>query len=139
LYNKELEEDIDLMGSRWKDDFLWDVVSRKAESMRARIMWGRAKPWVRSKAWSEASQTDLGETLRERFGEEIEAYIRQAHRKEWDYFVKQNLSSLRRRNKAVDIGLALLIDYNEDIDEDERVRRWEAVKGGMVEPQGWHD
>jgi hypothetical protein len=132
--DKELEDDKFFIGPEWKDDFTWDLVSRKVESTRGRILRFSIKPWMKSRVWREVLQTNWGGILREKYGEEIEAHIRLSHQQEWDRWVRQKLSSTRRCNRNADIELALLIYYNEDIETEERARRWEMLRWEIVEP-----
>jgi hypothetical protein len=83
--------------------------------------------------WQEALKTDLTGILQERIGEEMENLIHEAQKREWDRYVAMNLEIGRKRDKQFDVKLATLIHYNDEIDEDERGRRWDSIDRGIAD------
>jgi hypothetical protein len=83
----------------------------------------------------------------------MEDFIRWAHRVEWDHIIVANLESSRRKDKNYDVKMTALVYYDEEIDEEERERRWatldKKITYRMVDilnlqldipwPEAWHN
>jgi predicted amidophosphoribosyltransferase len=73
--------------------------------------------------WKKTRESDLWKIIKQRIGKEIQSFIEQSQKKEWDQLIIRNLEQDRRRNPNYDQHLATMIWYNEEISEEERCRR----------------
>jgi hypothetical protein len=98
-------------------------------------------------------KSDIGDILQERIGEDMEGSIRWAQRVEWDNLIVKELDARRKKDQYHDSKLAWLVYYNDEIDEEERERRWDTLNKDIANrvidhgnllaeypwPQSWHD
>jgi hypothetical protein len=98
-------------------------------------------------------KSDIGNILRERIGKDMEDLIRWAQRVEWDNIIVANLEKTRKKDQVYDAKMAFLVYYNEEIDEEERERRWDTLDRDAADrvidagnilldtpwPDSWHD
>jgi hypothetical protein len=118
------EKLIESFGSRWKDSFQWDQVSREVEQARSRVMARDLNPRERTLIWREVLESELAGMIQERTGSKVERLIRWAHQEEWKKVIVKNLAESRKRDQNYDFKLATLVYYDEEIDEEKRERRW---------------
>jgi hypothetical protein len=129
----ELWEDPDLKRDRqileaakeWKEEFSWNYSARKVAvewfNIRAK---GKSDPRLLQELWNEAIEREgLGTILEETFGNMAEEMFRWAHRQEWNQFIVKR-SSLRNQILDFDGKVAALLFYNEEIEGEEKLRRW---------------
>jgi hypothetical protein len=122
------------------------------ELVRADMMAPGANVRRKMKIWDKALESDLAGIIQDRIGEEMDDLIRLSHRYEWDLVIVKNLESLRKKDRVFDAKMAMLIYYNEDIDEEETLRRWGTLNPIVVNnvinlcnkwahtpwPESWH-
>jgi hypothetical protein len=83
------------------------------------------------RVWKKALDSSLADIIQERIGEDMELLIRTTHSLEWDLLISMKLKDLRRKDKDIDRKLTALVYYNDDIDEQERERRFKTLNRKM--------
>jgi hypothetical protein len=85
-----------------------------------------------------------------KIGKKVEEFIRWSHSEEWNRVIVKNLEAFRMKDRMVDFKLACLVYYNEEIDEEERERRWYTLRQAETAidycnswvdipwPESWH-
>jgi hypothetical protein len=150
--DQELKEDPDIrkyrlmLGKYWENNFYYDRKARKLA-----VMWFL----LRSKGgWNPRIWRNLWEKMieDEEFGQDFKAAhevavagaIRNANRREWDEFMKNDIQKLRKKDDRYDYKLALLLCYNEEIDDEEAERRTGMLDSDQTdqafeEVRAWRD
>jgi hypothetical protein len=72
-----IEAEIKKFGKYWEDNFHWDLVSRGVAEVRMKIEDCQTPSWEKLRIWREALGSQLGGTIQDRIGEEMEEFIRQ--------------------------------------------------------------
>jgi hypothetical protein len=114
-------------GAYWDDNFQWDLVSRGVAEVRMQIEDCRVPAREKLRIWKEALKSQLGNIIQDRIGEEMEELIRQTQRVEWDKIIVANLETLKRKDRLYEAKMAFLVAYNDDLDEEEKIRRLKAL------------
>jgi hypothetical protein len=123
-----IDAEIRRFGKYWEDSFHWDLVSRGVAETRMKIEDDQAPSWEKRRIWQEALNSQLGGIIQDRIGEEMEEFIRQTQRDEWDNTILKGLATARRQDKHYDAKLVLLTFYNDELDQDEKDRRRTSLK-----------
>jgi hypothetical protein len=121
----EVRDDQLCLGSAWEDHFFRD---RKAR--RLAVMWLLLKkeagwnPRTWKTLWEKMTDEDVefGRDFKAAYEESVKKVLHNTHKQEWNTFMKKDIESLRRRDELCDYKLALLICYNEDLDDEEAGR-----------------
>jgi uncharacterized protein (UPF0335 family) len=95
------------------------LVSKEVELVRMDIVDPMTNARKKTQLWRKAQESRLSGIIQERIGEEVEDLIRWAHSYEWDMMIVKNLEALRKKDKVFDAKMAMLVYYNEDIEEEE--------------------
>jgi hypothetical protein len=117
-----------LLGEEWEERFAWDYSARKvAVTWKSIRQNAGSDPRKLIQFWDQAMEFDPNaQQLYEEHGEEVAPLVSQAHKDEWDRRIRKNLPRFRISDPSVDLKYACLNFYNEDIDDDERERRWKT-------------
>jgi hypothetical protein len=95
---------------------------------------GGTNPWLLKTYWLQATESEpYGLLLKETYSSQVDGMLRWANQKDWDLRLLGKLPQLRKQNQRSDFLLAGLVYYNEDIDEEERERRWGRLERAQTE------
>jgi hypothetical protein len=121
------DAEIKKFGRYWDDRFRWDLASRNVAEVKMKVEDPNTPSKEKFRIWREALKGEFGSIIRARIGKEMEACYLQSQRDEWDHTIIANLAASRRKDRYCDIKMAWLTVYNEEIDDEESMRRLKSL------------
>jgi hypothetical protein len=131
--NPQLARDkLTLLGD-WKEDYMWDLVSREVALAWHQIRsFGWFDPRKVKAIWRELLRTGTNSTLQERMGRQVRSLVVQYQEQEWNRLMK-GLRQYREKDRYFDCKMATLVYYNDDISGKEMERRWSMLDQRVVQ------
>jgi hypothetical protein len=123
----------DLKAVRWKSDFQPDIWGEKLKKWRhiaISVLDTRAPSWKMLPAWKRLKMKYGPFLLDDSWDNAFEQAYRRKQTWEWDSL---NLRTMRAKNKEVNLQLALLSFYNEEITDEAHSRRMKTLPPRVVQ------